>query len=214
MTITHALARSLIAPVFIGGGVDAIVHPDEQSAAAEKITKQLSEIGLPDDPKRLVRLNASVQLVAGSLLVLGRLPRLSSAALAASLVPTTLAGHRFWEEPDAKIKAVQRVQLMKNLAMLGGLLLAATDRGGAPSLTWRARRTANRTAASLGSMSASVSERLSSEPKLGERASSLGHRAAKAAGPLMERATELAGTVGEAVGDRASAVAKSLHALA
>jgi putative oxidoreductase len=199
MTITHAVARSLIAPVFIGGGVDAIVHPGAKSIAAEKITMHLSDYGLPDDPARLVRLNGSVQFVAGSLLVLGRLPRLSAAALAASLVPTTLAGHRFWEETDSKTRSIQRAQLMKNLAMLGGLLLAATDRDGPPSLTWRARRTATKASASLGSM------------KLTQRATSLRHRATKATGPLFERATDLVGAVGDVVGDHAGAVMKSLH---
>ena len=45
--------------------------------------------------------------------------------LAASLVPTTLAGHRFWEETDPQAKAMQRLQFAKNTSVLGGLLLAS-----------------------------------------------------------------------------------------
>ena len=48
--------------------------------------------------------------------------------MAASLIPTTLAGHRFWEETDPKSKAAQRIQFLKNIAMLGGLLLITTDK--------------------------------------------------------------------------------------
>ena len=99
---------------------------------------------LPEDPVTLVRLNGVVQVAAGALLAAGRLPRVSSAVLAASLVPTTLAGHRFWEEEDTTTRAVQRISFMKNLAMLGGLLLAATDTEGRPSLGWRARKAAKR----------------------------------------------------------------------
>ena len=34
---------------------------------------------------------------------------------------------------------MQRVQFLKNLTMLGGLLLAVADTGGNPSLSWRRR---------------------------------------------------------------------------
>jgi len=77
-------------------------------------------------------------------LSIGRFPRLAALALAGSIVPTTLAGHRFWEADDPSTKAQQQVQFMKNLGLLGGLLLAAVDTGGAPSLSWRARRAARR----------------------------------------------------------------------
>ena len=73
-------------------------------------------------------------------LALGVFARPASLALAASLVPTTLAGHAFWQETDPAAKAQQRIQFLKNLAMLGGLLLAAADTGGRPSVPWRAKR--------------------------------------------------------------------------
>ena len=44
-----------------------------------------------------VRINGGVQVAAGALLTLNKLPRLAALALAATLVPTTAAGHRFWE---------------------------------------------------------------------------------------------------------------------
>jgi putative oxidoreductase len=70
-----------------------------------------------------VKLNGAVQVVAGTTLALGILPRVSALALAASLVPTTLAGHRFWEEEDEAARAQQSVQFLKNAAMMGGLLM-------------------------------------------------------------------------------------------
>ena len=78
-------------------------------------------------PWRLVRLNAAVQLGAAAALATGHLPRISSAVLAGSLVPTTLAGHSFWNETDPSTKAMQRVQFFKNVSMLGGLIIAAGD---------------------------------------------------------------------------------------
>jgi len=101
---------------------------------------------LPDDPEMVVKINAGVQVGAGALLAIGRLPRLSAAVLAGSLVPTTLAGHPFWEESDPAKRAQQQIQFVKNASLLGGLILAAFDTDGAPSLGWRARRTVARTA--------------------------------------------------------------------
>ena len=76
------------------------------------------------------------------MLATGRMPRISSAVLAATLVPTTAAGHRFWEETDPQKKAMQRVHFFKNASMLGGLLLAGIDTEGKPGVAWRARRAA------------------------------------------------------------------------
>jgi putative oxidoreductase len=97
---------------------------------------------LPDETEQVVRLNGAVQCVAGSMLAMGWFPRLSAAVLAGTLVPTTLAGHRYWEIEDKQERAQQRIHFLKNLTMLGGLLIAAADTGGNPSLTWRSRHAA------------------------------------------------------------------------
>ena len=73
---------------------------------------------------------------------MGWFPRLSAAVLAGTLVPTTLAGHRYWEIEDKQERAQQQIHFLKNLTMLGGLLIAAADTGGNPSLAWRRRHAA------------------------------------------------------------------------
>jgi hypothetical protein len=97
---------------------------------------------VPERSEDAVKVNGAVQTVAGTLLGMGVMPRLAAAAIAASLVPTTLAAHRFWEENDPQERARQRIQFLKNLTMMGGLLLAAADTGDNPSLSWRRRNTA------------------------------------------------------------------------
>ncbi|MFB7032736.1 DoxX family membrane protein, partial [Streptomyces sp. NPDC056295] len=92
--------------------------------------------------EQLVRLSGAVQVVSGVLLGLGRCPRLSALALAATLVPTTLAAHRYWEVKDPSERAQQRIHFLKNMSMLGGLLITADDTGSAPSLLWRSRHAA------------------------------------------------------------------------
>jgi putative oxidoreductase len=95
-----------------------------------------------------VKVNAAVQIGAGTMLALGRFPRLSSVLLAGSLIPTTLAGHRFWEESDPQKKTAQKLQFFKNLSLLGGLILAAVDTAGQPGLAWRAKHATHHAAES------------------------------------------------------------------
>jgi putative oxidoreductase len=144
MPVLRALARPMVACIFVVQGYDTFRHPDKYAAAAEPIVRPLAErvSVVPAKTEEAVRINGAVQMVAGSLLALGRWPRLSALALAATLVPTTAAGHRFWEEEDESQQAQQRVHFLKNLSMLGGLLIAAADTAGSPSLAWRTRHAA------------------------------------------------------------------------
>jgi uncharacterized membrane protein YphA (DoxX/SURF4 family) len=131
MTLTQRIARPMLAGMFIVGGNDAVRHPASKAARAEPVALAVAQpLGLPDDVTQLVQINGAVQVGAGVLLAVGRLPRLAAAALAASLVPTTIAGHPFWKETDKQVRNAQRLQFLKNLAMLGGLVLAMGDRRG------------------------------------------------------------------------------------
>jgi putative oxidoreductase len=141
MSVTRAIARPLLAAVFVAGGVDTLRNPAAKVPAADRVvgglverTPQLSET------EQVVKIDAAVKVVAGTMLAFGKFPRLSSLALTASLIPTTVAGHRFWEESDPGKRAAQRLHLLKNAGILGGLILASVDTEGRPSLAWRARR--------------------------------------------------------------------------
>ena len=148
MTITRRLARPLLASVFVTAGIDTLRNPGPRAKMAEPVTSAAASVlPIPADTEMLVKLNAGVQVGAGVLLATGRFPRLAACALAASLVPTTAAGHRFWEEGDPARRKQQQVQFFKNLSMLGGLILAAVDTEGAPSLTWRAKQAIESTTA-------------------------------------------------------------------
>jgi putative oxidoreductase len=135
----------MLAAVFVTGGIDVLRQPGPRAEVAASVATKVAEpLPLASDPEQLVRINAAVQVVAGLLLALGRFPRLAATALAASLVPTTLAGHRFWEYDDPAQRSQQQIHFLKNLGLLGGLILAMLDTEGAPSLRWRARQAARR----------------------------------------------------------------------
>jgi putative oxidoreductase len=150
MTVTRLLARPMLASMFVVGGINALKNADALATRAKPVADKIvprvqrlaPQVPIPTNTTTLVRLNAGAQVLAGAALATGRAPRLASAALAATLVPTTLAGHRFWEETDPAVKANQKVHFFKNVSMFGGLLIAGVDTDGKPGVAWRARRAA------------------------------------------------------------------------
>jgi putative oxidoreductase len=44
------------------------------------------------------------------------------------LIPTTVVGHAFWQEPEVTGRKNQQVQFLKNLGLIGGLLLVLTEK--------------------------------------------------------------------------------------
>ncbi len=201
MTVLRAVARPMLASIFVIQGFDTMLHPERVAPRAEPVVAPLAERvpGIPARTEDAVRLNGAVQFTAGSLLALGIFPRLSALAIAATLVPTTVAGHRFWEVEDEKERAQQRIHFLKNLAIFGGLLIAAADTAGRPSLAWRSRhavRSARRDVA-LAARAAKVSGRA------GARAGRAGARARRA-GATARRVSARAGRVSAARAGRVS----------
>lgn len=153
--LVRRIARPLLAAPFVFGGVSTLRKPQDRVPGArpvvEKITstadKQLP-VQVPRDVETWVKADAALKVVAGGLFGLGRLPRLTALALSASIVPTTLAGHRFWEHDDPTERFGQISNFLKNAGLLGGLLLAAVDTEGKPSVGYRARRAAHSAAES------------------------------------------------------------------
>jgi len=149
MTVVRALARPLLSVIFVVQGANSVRNPEPLVAKAQPVTDRLvpvlkkaapAQLGdrLPETTVNLIRLNGAAQVLGGLALATGKGRRLGATLLAASLVPTTLAGHAFWQEDEKSAKAQQRIQFMKNLGLMGGLLLAAVDTEGKPGVAWRA----------------------------------------------------------------------------
>jgi putative oxidoreductase len=122
-------ARMLTGSTYVLLGLDAARVPGrrvEQAACTLAMVRTV--VPLPVDDELVVRGNGAVQVLGGSLLMLGKAQRLSALALVGSLVPTTMAGHPFWAIDDPAARKQQRIQFQKNMAMLGGLLFAMLDR--------------------------------------------------------------------------------------
>lgn len=111
------IARACLSAIFILGGFGALMEPGQR-------VKALSNVGLPES-ETLVRINGLAMLVGGICLLLGILPRLTALMLAGTLIPTTLAGHAFWKETDEKARMMHQIHFLKNVGLLGGLILVS-----------------------------------------------------------------------------------------
>jgi uncharacterized membrane protein YphA (DoxX/SURF4 family) len=147
--LIRRIARPMLSAVFISRGIDALRSPKPAADAARPTLEGLSKLpdpvgtNVPSDAETVARVNAAVQIGGGLLLASGKLPRVASAALALTVVPGSLGGHRFWNESDPHRKADERRAFLTDVSLIGGLMIAAADTEGKPSLGWRGRRAAH-----------------------------------------------------------------------
>ncbi|HEX6234406.1 MAG TPA: DoxX family membrane protein [Jiangellaceae bacterium] len=151
MGMIRAIARPMLASLFVVQGFKMLRHPDSFTARAKPVTDRVTPLlqkyvpRAPTDERTLVRISGAVDLAAGAMLATNRFPRLAALALAGSLLPSTIAEHQFWQVDDPQEKANERVQFLKNVGLTGGLLLAGVDTEGRPGLRWRTRHAAKDT---------------------------------------------------------------------
>ncbi|WP_409331682.1 DoxX family protein [Trujillonella humicola] len=174
--LVRRIARPLLAAPFIYGGISTLRKPQDRVPGAAPVVDKIAEVAdgqlpveVPRDVEQWVKIDAGVKVAAGSLLALGKLPRLSALVLSASIVPTTLAGHRFWEHDDPTEQFGQISNFLKNTGLLGGLILAAVDTEGRPSVGYRARRAAQRAAKSTEANYEKAAKRASKAHKKAEK---------------------------------------------
>jgi uncharacterized membrane protein YphA (DoxX/SURF4 family) len=217
----------MLSAVFIGRGVDALRSPKPAADAARPTLEGLSKLpdpvgtNVPSNAETVARVNAMVQIGGGLLLASGKLPRLASAALAVSVVPGSLGGHMFWNQDDPGRKADERRAFLTDVSLIGGLIIAAVDTEGKPSLGWRGRRAAHRVseavtaalpvgAATGGALTDSaLAEKLGHGLQVGaERGRELAHVATERGAELAEVARERAPVLAEAARERGAELAE------
>jgi putative oxidoreductase len=108
--------RVLLSLIFLGAGFAKI---SEWSATAGMMLAK----GMPEVPL-LLTLTIVVEVAGGLAVLSGVGARAAAVTLALFLVPATLVFHDFWHYQGAEFEA-QQVNFMKNLAIMGGLLVLA-----------------------------------------------------------------------------------------
>ncbi|WOC13850.1 DoxX family membrane protein [Gordonia sp. MP11Mi] len=133
--ILRRIARPLLGAAFIASGVDAVRKPSGPARTAEPLLESV-----PADTENVIRVTGVVQIGAGIALATGKAPRVASTVLAGTLIPTTVFASDFWNESDPVRRSAKQSDFVKNVGLLGGVLIASADTEGKPSLGWRGRR--------------------------------------------------------------------------
>ncbi|NNG18891.1 DoxX family membrane protein [Naumannella sp. ID2617S] len=154
MTLTRALARTMLAGYFVYNGAKALKDPSPYLEGQEKFARTVVPLAkkvapaevataIPTDASTLARISGGLQVAGGLAMVLGKGRRLGAGLVAASMVPQLLSSGP-GQGATSEQKAAARDGLLKNLALIGGALIVAQDTEGQPSLAWRAQDQASR----------------------------------------------------------------------
>ncbi|MFF2675086.1 DoxX family membrane protein [Arthrobacter koreensis] len=155
MSIVRKLARPLLAAGFAAAGVERLRNADQ---TAQQLTPTLDRLGsvVPSaaglNPAAVARVLGATQLGAAAMLGLGKFSRLAGLVLAATAGVNTLVEYRNGDATTAEGRKERRTQLLKNLSLIGGVLLAAVDTNGRPGLAWRAEHLVQDTQRSVRAM--------------------------------------------------------------
>ncbi len=126
-SIGAVLGRVMLCTIFLTAAVgNKIPH---FSSIAELMGKK----GIPE-PK-LMLVGAIVFLIVGSIsIIVGYKARFGALLLLVFLVLATYYFHDFWALPDPQAQQEQMIQFMKNLSMMGAMLLIIATGSGPASL--------------------------------------------------------------------------------
>ena len=120
------LGRILMALIFVVSGWGKI-------AGFAGTAAFMANRGLPA-PEALLVLTIIIELGGSLLLVIGWKARWAALALFLFTIPVTLVFHNFWAMTDAQEIAQNQIHFLKNLALMGGLLMVVASGPGRYSI--------------------------------------------------------------------------------
>src|SRR6266702_6060743 len=120
MSMFKSHGHLLLAGIFISGGTNTFMSPESRAI-------KVAKAGIPN-PKGAAMLNGATMVVAGTALACDFAPKLAAIILIGTLIPTTFVGHPFWTESDPANRSAQRIHFLKNVSLLGGLLLVLAEK--------------------------------------------------------------------------------------
>jgi putative oxidoreductase len=109
------IGRLVLGGYFILGGYNHFKMLNMMSGYAQSK-------GVPT-PKAAVAFSGLLLFIGGLSILLGVYPTIGAVALVLFLVPVTFMMHAFWKVQDAQMKMGEQINFMKNLALLGAVLM-------------------------------------------------------------------------------------------
>ena len=124
--IIDLIARMCIACIFIYDAYDITVFMKDNKLS-------MTEYGLTWNQDLLIIGAIILLYVGGILLLIGYKTSFGALLLLAYWIPLTFIAHSFWNDPE-DIKRIQSILFMKNVAIMGGLLMVLVNGSGKYSI--------------------------------------------------------------------------------
>ena len=114
--LLYALGRIALVAIFLWSGFGKLMAPDATAAA-------IASKGLPF-AKILAYAAGAAELILAALVVIGWQARLAALGLVAFTLVATFFFHDFWTM-SGDLRRMNQIQALKNLGLIGGLLMLA-----------------------------------------------------------------------------------------
>jgi len=124
-TLTDPLARILISVVFLLSGVTKLMTFNATAG-------MLGQKGIPL-PTVATAIVILIEIVGAILIIIGWQTKIAAAIQFVYLIAATVMYHNFWAAPP-EMHDMQMGNFLKNLAIMGGLLILATRGAGASAV--------------------------------------------------------------------------------
>jgi putative oxidoreductase len=123
---TDLLARILISIVFYFEALDSFWY-------FTKTKETMAIYGIRWEPNLLLTLTIIALTIGATLVLIGYFSNFGAFLLLLYIVPTTFIIYSFWDDPIA-VRRIQSINFMKNLAIIGGLLMLIVNKPGSYSV--------------------------------------------------------------------------------
>ena len=124
--LVDLLGRILIAFIFLFDALDSIWYFKETKL-------KMTEFSLVWRQDLLLSAAIFVLVVGGTLVLVGYRAKLGAVLLLLYWVPVTFIVHSFWNDPE-ELRRINSIHFMKNIAIIGGLLIIWANGSGKYSI--------------------------------------------------------------------------------
>jgi uncharacterized membrane protein YphA (DoxX/SURF4 family) len=165
MSLVRLVARPLLATSFVASGIQRLRHADTTAAqlrpTLQRVGTMVPSAGpVTGNEKLVARVMGATQLGAGLLLACGKFSRLAAFLLVGTSALNALIEYQEADTATPEGRNHRRSRLLKNLSLIGGVLLAVVDTEGRPGLAWRAEQLAASTRKNAKSLSKDARKQL------------------------------------------------------
>ena len=117
-TVPLMLGRAIFGGYFLYSGINHFLQKQNLSGYAEAKGIPAADLA--------VQASGAMMILGGLSLLTGYKPKVGSALITAFLAGVTPSMHRFWSEDNPQQRQNEMINFMKNVALIGGAMLAAS----------------------------------------------------------------------------------------